>query len=100
MKTADGLASTLHIRLGVPYAVTPDEWACPVALDGLHDGLHDAHGVDGWQALQLAQRLQLQLLTYFVEEGGCLCWSDDSAPVGLDELFPMTSLTHPARGTG
>ncbi len=85
---ADGRNTKLTLRLGVPYEVSPEEWACPVALDGLHDRLGDIHGIDAWQALQLAQSLQAQLLGYFIEEGGRLYCHEPPATLSLAELFP------------
>ena len=86
--SAIGRHTKLTLRLGVPYEVSPEEWACPVALDGLHDSLGDIHGIDAWQAIQLAQSLQAQLLGYFVEEGGRLYCHEPPEQVSLAELFP------------
>ncbi len=76
------------LGVGQPYEISPNEWACPVCLDGLHDGLPDMHGGDSWQALQLAWQLIAQLLGYFVADGGRLCWHDSHEPRELSELIP------------
>jgi hypothetical protein len=85
---ADGQATTVTLRIGTPYEISPEEWACPVALEGMQDRLGDVHGIDAWQAIQLVQSLQAQLLGYFVEEGGKLFCHEPPEPISLEELFP------------
>jgi uncharacterized protein DUF6968 len=75
------------VSIGQPYQCGPDEWACPIALDGLHASLRDAHGHDAFQALMLAQKLARQLLTYFVEDGGKLLHEPDGSVVSIQDLF-------------
>ena len=77
----------IRICIGVPYEVGVDEWACPVALEGLHSALHDAHGIDAFQALMLAQGLARQLLGYFIEDGGKLLYEPGGAVVSVADLF-------------
>lgn len=84
----DGRHFLIALRLGIPYEISPDEWACPVAVEGLQKQLHDIHGTDAWQALQLAQNLQAQLLGYFIEDGGELFWQEPREQLELAELFP------------
>ena len=84
----DGQATTVTLRVGTPYEISLEEWACPVAMDGLQDGLRDVHGIDAWQTLQLALSLQAQLLSYFIQEGGKLFCHEPPEPIALDELFP------------
>jgi len=78
----------LTFGVGQPYQVSPDLWACPVLMDGLHERLADQHGVDSWQALQLACQLIAQLLGHFIEDGGKLCWPDNREALALSELIP------------
>ncbi|HET7300727.1 MAG TPA: hypothetical protein VFJ01_08745 [Oleiagrimonas sp.] len=85
---ADGGEFEIHLAIGKPYSISSEEWACPVWLDGLHDNLHGPHGVDSWQALQLAYALIAQLLGYFIQDGGRLYWPEDGGPVLLQELMP------------
>jgi hypothetical protein len=82
----------LTIAVGRPYEVPGGGWACPVRLDRLHERLHDMHGVDSWQALQLAHQLIAQLLGYFIQDGGKLFWIEDRKPVDLQELFVKLAL--------
>ena len=61
--------------------------ACPVAMDGLHERLHDVHGVDSWQAMMLAVRLVKVLLGFFVDDGGKLYWEKGGEEVSFNTLF-------------
>lgn len=78
----------LTVGIGQPYEVTSEEWACAVCLDGLHERLRDQHGVDSWQALQLAYQLIAQLLGYFMKDGGKLYWLEGREQIELSELIP------------
>ena len=80
-------AFEIRICIGIPYEVGVDEWACPVALEGLHSPLRDMLGIDASQALMLAQRLARQLLDYFVEDGGKLLHEPGGAVVSVADLF-------------
>ena len=84
---ADGQATSVTLRIGTPYEMSPEEWACPVAMEGMQDRLGDVYGVDAWQALQLVQSLQAQLLGHFVEGGGELFCHEPPEPISLEELF-------------
>lgn len=41
------------LSIGQPYRIGPEEWACAVKLNGLHENLSDQHAVDSFQALML-----------------------------------------------
>ena len=58
------------LEIGAPYQCGPEEWACPVALRGLHDKLRDMRGAYALQALCLALRLAFSLLADFTTERG------------------------------
>ena len=66
----NGSRFEIVVEIGEPYQCSPEEWACPVALRGLHDRLRDMHGGDALQALCLAIRLAFSLLAAFKDEGG------------------------------
>lgn len=76
----------IRLMVGKPY---PDgrDWACPVAMIGLHGAFPDMRGVDSWQALTIAQQLIGRLLTYFVEDGGRLFWQKNGGQLTVEELF-------------
>ena len=84
----DGSEARITLAIGKPYRASDVDWACPVALHGLYPHLVDQHGVDSWQALQLAYLLIGGLLTSFIEDGGTLLWPEEREPVQLSELFP------------
>ncbi len=84
----DGGSRMVCLSIGAPYQISQDEWACAVGLSGLHESLHDIHGADSWQALQLAAQFIRKLLGYFVEEGGKLYWPSPDEEIALQELFP------------
>lgn len=51
------------VRIGKPYWVSENvEAACPVQIEGLYSKLADVHGVDLYQAVQLAMQLAETLL--------------------------------------
>jgi hypothetical protein len=78
---------SIHVFIGHPYQVSTDEWACPVALEGLYPRLRDQHGIDAFQSLMLAQRLARTLLLGFVEDGGTLLDSHEGSTVSVQDLF-------------
>jgi hypothetical protein len=80
---------TIRVCVGHPYEISADEWACPVALEGLYPRLTDQHGIDAFQSLMLAQKLARTLLLAFVEDGGILRDSRDSDHHGMsiENLF-------------
>jgi len=85
---AGGREFMLTLAIGQPYEISPEEWACSVSMNGLHEQLGDSHGIDSWQAMQLAYQLIAQLLNYFIEDGGKLYWPESREPVFLSELTP------------
>ena len=85
---SDGSSRVIQLGIGTPYKISKDEWACPLCLHGLHEHLKDMHGVDSWQALQLAYQLIAQLLGSFVEDGGRLYWPGAGEETSVQELLP------------
>jgi hypothetical protein len=80
---------TLRITVGRPYQLNDVSWACPVSIEGLYAKLHDAVGIDSWQALNLAIGLTRQLLDHFLEGGGKLYWEEGGDEVILNDLIPQ-----------
>jgi len=87
--SAKGEKKRLRVVVGRPYRVGDVSWACPVQLEGLFNKLHDAVGVDSWQALGLTVGLVRQLLGYYVEDGGKLYWEEGGQEMMLNDLFPQ-----------
>ena len=77
----------VYIEIGIPYRIRAGEWACPVAVNGLHNKLHEMHGNDSFQALMLAQNLAKTLLNAFVEDGGRLLHAPGGAEIDVQRLF-------------
>jgi len=84
---------SIRVCVGHPYQLGTDEWACPVALEGLYSRLSDLHGVDAFQSLMLAQRLARTLLLGFIEDGGMLLDSDGARAVSVEDLFTGDTLS-------
>lgn len=83
----DGNGFDIHMTVATPYQADTGEWACSVALSGLHRDSAVIRGVDSWQALVLAMRLARQLLSLFVEDGGKLFRERHAKEVSLNNLF-------------
>ena len=82
----DGTGFNIHMKLGKPYQISEDEWACPVALEGLYKDLVDQHGIDSWQALQLSSQLIVNMLCNFIETGGKLFLQNSEEEITPGEL--------------
>jgi len=87
---SNGERLAVVLAIGQPYEVTPEEWAIPVSISGLHSPLGDIHGIDAWEVIQLAYEFIAQLIGHFVGEGGKLYWPETEEPIELDELLPTT----------
>jgi uncharacterized protein DUF6968 len=74
------------VEIGRPYKAE-GEWACPVAMRGLHNSLPDVRGEDSLQALCLAASLVRMLLTGFVEDGGKIFFLNSDSEYDLDATF-------------
>ena len=85
----DGRLIRITPRLGQPYQVLLDEWACPVAIDGLHGRIPDIRGIDAWQALQLGQQLLAKLLMDLVLEGCRFFWTESEEEMNITDLFAL-----------
>ena len=83
----DGERREVVVEIGRPYQVPEGEWACPVNIRGLYDGLSDIHGEDALQALCLAASLVRSLLTSFVEGGGRIMFPNTDAAYDLNATF-------------
>ena len=82
-----GERSRLVIELGKPYRAAEREWACPVAIRGLYDRLHDIRGVDSLQALCLAASLIRSLLEDYIQNGGTLMHPGSDYPYDIRASF-------------
>jgi hypothetical protein len=60
-------------------------------VEGLHGHFSDLHGVDSWQALQLAHQIIAHMLVHFVKDGGQLFDPETRQPVTPEQLFTKLS---------
>lgn len=93
-----GERNQVVIEIGRPYEVSPDEWACPVAMRGLYNRLQDIHGVDSLP-LCLAASLVRQLLTGFIEDGGKIFFLNSDSEFDIDSTFSKIG-SDSSRGAG
>jgi hypothetical protein len=83
-----GESFRIRVYVGEPYRVNDVSWACPVAVEGVHEKLADMHGIDSWQALLLAVELARSRLEHFIETGGKLYWPDKpTKEMSLRDIF-------------
>jgi hypothetical protein len=83
----DGERHEVVVEIGRPYQAPEGEWACPVEIRGLYDGVRDIHGEDSLQALCLAASLVRSLLSSFVEGGGKIMSPNTDYPYDLNATF-------------
>ncbi len=86
-----GERNQVIVEIGLPYRA-PDrapegEWACPVAMHGLHNSLPDVRGEDSLQAICLAASLVRMLLASFVEDGGKIFFPNSDSEYDLNATF-------------
>jgi hypothetical protein len=74
-------------RLARPHRLAEDEYACAVALDGLHENLPEIHAVSSLQAVCLAASLLRNVLSDFVERGGRLKYGETDEDVDIAACF-------------
>jgi hypothetical protein len=89
----NGREFDIGLKIGIPYKIEGqhDEWACPVALVGLHRGFPDMRGIDSLQALSLALRLSRILLEAFIEsDGGRIYFEKGGPELTVDEAFGVS----------
>lgn len=66
----DGASRRVKVRIGMPYEVSSDEWACPVEIVGFEPRHPDARGSTSLQALCLAVTLVRSRVEDFISKGG------------------------------
>jgi hypothetical protein len=86
-RVADGEPEQdIHIEIGRPYETATGEWACSIAVRGLHHDAAAMRGEDSFQALALALDLVRRLLQQSVDRGGRFQYPDTSEEVPLEAL--------------
>src|ERR1700754_2813497 len=70
----DGSEHDVRLRIGIPELRVGGEWSAEISLVPLEMTTRSIFGVDGWQALQLAQQFAATRVRHFIEEGWTLYW--------------------------
>lgn len=83
----EGTKFQITLKLGRPYMVEGEEWACAVGAIGLYKRMREVHGNDSFQALMRAIKMARRLLEYFIEDGGSLVAEEDGTPVEIAAIF-------------
>ena len=68
----DGTRRTIRFQVGAPYENKPGEWRCPVSVAPLHERIADIGGSSSMHSLCLAIAMGIDLLEFFIEDGGKL----------------------------
>lgn len=90
---SSGREFSIKLGIGAPHRIDGGDWACPMAIEGLHSLKKDGIvGVDAFQALMLAQRLAKQLLEAHIQKGGQILDGPGGAPVSVERIFSSGSL--------
>ena len=77
----------ITLKIGRPYIVEGDKWACAVGAIGLYTRMREVQGKDSFQALMRSIKMARQLLEYFLEDGGSLITEEDGMPVEIATIF-------------
>ncbi|MFD0724133.1 hypothetical protein [Lysobacter brunescens] len=79
-------------RLHAPVRIEADHWMCALDCEGniskRFKGQHQIHGIDGWQALDLAKGLALAAIEFEMCQGARFLW-----PGTDDEFDPQLMIS-------
>lgn len=82
----DGSRINITAKIGQPYRVYGNKWACPISLTPLHDNLADVRGQDSFHALSIACATVIALLIRFKDQGGKLL-TDEKHEYHIDHIY-------------
>ena len=83
----DGKRLALTVKIGTPIRVGPDEWSCPVAVNGLVDELRPLRGASSLQAMCLATTLARRILEDLVAQGGRPTYRGSDGDFDIEATF-------------
>lgn len=86
LQPSGGTKKRVAVRIGKPYCISAQEWACPVELRGHEPRYPDIRGGDPLQALCLALSLIRSRLEDFMSKGGKVLHVEDGLEWGAVEL--------------
>ena len=88
---SDGTEVTVEAKIGEPYQISSDSWACPAALEGVDGRYPDIEGASSLQALSLALKLIATRLGHMLEDNGQLMYPEDRSPWDLSTFLGIHS---------
>jgi hypothetical protein len=81
----------VSIRIESPYEIKDGKGSdfakCPVSMKGFHNRISDVAGEDTFQSLTLAISFVQNMLTYFIEKGGKIFFSDGKTKFEFEPYF-------------
>jgi hypothetical protein len=80
---SDGTEMMIEAKIGAPYMVDEQTWACPACLEGVDGRYPDIVGEGSRQALSLAIRLIANRLGHMLEDNAQLVYPVDRSPWDL-----------------
>jgi hypothetical protein len=84
----EGIESSACIRVSAPKHQPRGEWAATVSIAPMTDLSEDIHGMDSWQAVDLAMRHAATRVQYFQSIGWRFYWDDvDRDAANAVDLF-------------
>ena len=77
---SDGTEVMIEAKIGAPYRVDEQTWACPACLEGVDGRYPDIVGEGSLQALSLAMRLIANRLGHMLKDSAQLVYPVDRSP--------------------
>ncbi|WP_197065299.1 hypothetical protein [Massilia sp. 9096] len=79
---SDGSEVMIEAKIGAPYVVDDQTWACPACLEGVDGRYPDIVGEGSFQALSIAMRLIGNRLGHMLEDNAHLVYPVDRSAWG------------------
>ena len=83
----NGERVAVTLAIGHPAPTPEGDWACPVTIGGLHEGLAGIRGQDSFQSICLAIAFVRSRLASFVANGGRVILPATGEDFPIDEYF-------------
>lgn len=77
---SDGTETTIEARIGAPYQVDGNTWACPASLEGVDGRYPDVFGAGSLHSLSLALQLIATRLGHLLADNEQLVYQSDRSP--------------------
>jgi len=76
----DGTEVMIEAKIGMPYRIEEETWACPACLEGVDGRYPDIVGEGSFQALSLAMQLIANRLGHMLKNSARLVHPADRSP--------------------